>query len=112
MGPSALSLRSQAVRKVDLESSQQQQQGAKKRNPMEDLKREIMIMKKMKHNNIVNLSEVIDDPAGSKLLLVSKPAGTHAACVRARTHAGRGKPGAQACQRTRACVCACRAGID
>ncbi|GLC35996.1 hypothetical protein PLESTB_000527500 [Pleodorina starrii] len=60
-----------AVRKVDLESSQpQQQQGAKKRNPMEDLKREIMIMKKMKHNNIVTLSEVIDDPAGSKLLLV------------------------------------------
>ncbi len=60
----------QAVRKVDLESSQQPQQGAKKRNPMEDLKREIMIMKKMKHNNIVTLSEVIDDPAGSKLLLV------------------------------------------
>ncbi|GIL72516.1 hypothetical protein Vretimale_4302 [Volvox reticuliferus] len=59
-----------AVRKVDLESSQPQQQGAKKRNPMEDLKREIMIMKKMKHNNIVTLSEVIDDPAGSKLLLV------------------------------------------
>ncbi|KXZ56467.1 hypothetical protein GPECTOR_1g418 [Gonium pectorale] len=59
-----------AVRKVDLESSQPPQQGAKKRNPMEDLKREIMIMKKMKHNNIVTLSEVIDDPAGSKLLLV------------------------------------------
>lgn len=59
-----------AVRKVDLESSQQPQQGTKKRNPMEDLKREIMIMKKMKHNNIVTLSEVIDDPAGSKLLLV------------------------------------------
>ena len=32
--------------------------------------REIMIMKKMKHTNIVTLSEVIDDPAGSKLLLV------------------------------------------
>lgn len=63
-------LPSQAVRKVDLESSQQPQQGTKKRNPMEDLKREIMIMKKMKHNNIVTLSEVIDDPAGSKLLLV------------------------------------------
>ncbi|PNW77250.1 hypothetical protein CHLRE_10g428650v5 [Chlamydomonas reinhardtii] len=59
-----------AVRKVDLESSQPPQQGAKKRNPMEDLKREIMIMKKMKHTNIVTLSEVIDDPAGSKLLLV------------------------------------------
>jgi len=62
-----------AVRKVDLEASQGQsgQQGGKpRRNPMEDLKREIMIMKKMKHNNIVMLSEVIDDPAGSKLLLV------------------------------------------
>ena len=55
---------------MDLESSQPPQQGAKKRNPMEDLKREIMIMKKMKHTNIVTLSEVIDDPAGSKLLLV------------------------------------------
>lgn len=51
----------QAVRKVDLEASQSQaaQQGAKpRRNPMEDLKREIMIMKKMKHTNIVMLSEV------------------------------------------------------
>lgn len=37
---------------------------------MEDLKREIMIMKKMKHPNIVTLTEVIDDPSGSKLLLV------------------------------------------
>lgn len=55
---------------MDLESSQPQQQGPRRRNPMEDLKREIMIMKKMKHNNIVTLSEVIDDPAGSKLLLV------------------------------------------
>jgi len=59
-----------AVRKVDLENSQSQQAGAKRRNPMEDLKREIMIMKKMKHVNIVTLTEVIDDPAGSKLLLV------------------------------------------
>lgn len=59
-----------AVRKVDLEVSQPQQNAAKKRNPMEDLKREIMIMKKMRHTNIVTLSEVIDDPAGSKLLLV------------------------------------------
>lgn len=50
------------MRKVDLEASQASQQnqpGAKpKRNPMEDLKREIMIMKKMKHTNIVMLSEV------------------------------------------------------
>ena len=61
----------QAVRKVDLENSQPEQQpGAKRRNPMDDLKREIMIMKKMKHTNIVTLNEVIDDPAGSKLLLV------------------------------------------
>ncbi|GMH35908.1 hypothetical protein BSKO_03776 [Bryopsis sp. KO-2023] len=56
-----------AVRKSDLQSSRNQ---ANKRNPMEDLKREIMIMKKMKHPNIVTLSEVIDDPSGSKLLLV------------------------------------------
>jgi hypothetical protein len=48
----------QAVRKVDLESKQSQAQTAKKRNPMEDLKREIMIMQKMKHLNIVTLSEV------------------------------------------------------
>jgi hypothetical protein len=51
----------QAVRKVDLEASQGQsgQAGGKpRRNPMEDLKREIMIMKKMKHTNIVMLSEV------------------------------------------------------
>lgn len=56
-----------AVRKADLQSSRSQ---ANKRNPMDDLKREIMIMKKMKHSNIVTLSEVIDDPSGSKLLLV------------------------------------------
>ena len=37
---------------------------------MDDLRREIMIMKRMKHNNIVTLSEVIDDPGGSKLMLV------------------------------------------
>lgn len=46
---------------MDLEASQAQQvqPGAKpRRNPMEDLKREIMIMKKMKHSNIVMLSEV------------------------------------------------------
>jgi [calcium/calmodulin-dependent protein kinase] kinase len=63
----------QAVRKVEMDAQQvqvQAAQGIKKRNPMDDLKREIMIMKKMKHNNIVTLSEVIDDPAGSKLLLV------------------------------------------
>lgn len=57
----------QAVRKSDLQTSRNQ---ANKRNPMEDLKREIMIMKKMKHPNIVTLTEVIDDPSGSKLLLV------------------------------------------
>ena len=56
-----------AVRKADLQTSRNQ---ANKRNPMDDLKREIMIMKKMKHLNIVTLSEVIDDPTGSKLLLV------------------------------------------
>lgn len=55
------------MRKSDLQSSRSQ---ANKKNPMDDLRREIMIMKKMKHANIVTLSEVIDDPAGSKLLLV------------------------------------------
>lgn len=63
-----------AVRKVDLDSSQQAAQqgqgGGHKRNPMDDLLREITVMKRMKHANIVTLSEVIDDPAGSKLLLV------------------------------------------
>lgn len=58
-----------AVRKVDLASTQPTH-GKAPRNPMDDLKREIMIMKKMKHENIVTLSEVIDDPAGSKLMLV------------------------------------------
>ncbi len=38
---------------MDLESAQAQQAGGRKRNPMDDLKREIMIMKKMKHLNIV-----------------------------------------------------------
>jgi len=59
----------QAVRKLDIEANhqkqqQQRQQGGQaqkpKRNPMEDLKREIMIMKKMKHPNIVMLKEVCD----------------------------------------------------
>ncbi|MEW5301799.1 MAG: hypothetical protein WDW36_004637 [Sanguina aurantia] len=69
-----------AVRKVDLDVSQQQHHTAShasgsapvkaKRNPMDDLKREIMIMKKMAHENVVSLHEVIDDPQGSKLLLV------------------------------------------
>eukprot|EP00210_Caulerpa_lentillifera_P004735 g4519.t1 len=56
-----------SVRKSDLQSSRTQ---GNKRNLMDDLKREILIMKKMKHSNIVTLSEVIDDPSGSKLLLV------------------------------------------
>lgn len=48
------------MRKVDLESAIGPNGTAapKKRNPLEDLKREIMIMKKMKHPNIVTLSEV------------------------------------------------------
>lgn len=37
---------------------------------MEDLRREIHIMKQMRHQNIVTLKEVIDDPQGSKILLV------------------------------------------
>ncbi|MEW5317105.1 MAG: hypothetical protein WDW38_008433 [Sanguina aurantia] len=69
-----------AVRKVDLDVSQQQHHTPShasgsapvkaRRNPMDDLKREIMIMKKMAHENVVSLHEVIDDPQGSKLLLV------------------------------------------
>lgn len=59
-----VSATSQAVRKVDIEAGHQQQQQARqggqkpKRNPMEDLKREILIMKHMKHPNIVLLKEV------------------------------------------------------
>lgn len=56
-----------SVRKADLQSSRTRDH---RRNLMDDLKREILIMKKMKHSNIVTLSEVIDDPTGSKLLLV------------------------------------------
>eukprot|EP00873_Tetraselmis_striata_P022640 jgi/Tetstr1/442904/TSEL_030967.t1 len=44
----------------------------KQRNadPLDDLKREIAVMKKLKHPNLVKLYEVIDDPVSTKLLMV------------------------------------------
>ena len=50
----------QAVRKVDLDQQQQAAAaGTKRRNPMDDLKKEIKIMRCMHHPNIVSLNEVI-----------------------------------------------------
>lgn len=42
----------------------------RKRNPIEDLRREVAIMRKLRHKNIVVLQEVVDDPHGNKMLLV------------------------------------------
>ncbi|KAG1658957.1 hypothetical protein FOA52_010054 [Chlamydomonas sp. UWO 241] len=61
------------VRKSSLESAAfggDPKAEAKARTLMEDLKREILIMRTMRHDNIVALSEVIDSPGGSRLLLV------------------------------------------
>mmetsp|Transcript_18277 Transcript_18277/g.51183 ORF Transcript_18277/g.51183 Transcript_18277/m.51183 type:complete len:586 (+) Transcript_18277:146-1903(+) len=47
--------------------------GLKKRkeaDPLADLKREVAIMKKLRHPNLVKLYEVIDDPVSTKLLMV------------------------------------------
>uniref|UniRef100_A0A061REP4 Calcium/calmodulin-dependent protein kinase kinase n=1 Tax=Tetraselmis sp. GSL018 TaxID=582737 RepID=A0A061REP4_9CHLO len=47
--------------------------GLKKRkdaDPLADLKREVAIMKKLRHPNLVRLFEVIDDPLSTKLLMV------------------------------------------
>ncbi|KAK9905511.1 hypothetical protein WJX75_001206 [Coccomyxa subellipsoidea] len=54
------------VKKTDVESAR----GRKRRNPLNDLKREVAIMRTLRHKNIVALQEVVDDPAGNKMLLV------------------------------------------
>ncbi|CAK0783136.1 hypothetical protein CVIRNUC_006332 [Coccomyxa viridis] len=54
------------VKKVDMESAR----GRKKRNPLNDLRREVAIMRTLRHKNIVALQEVVDDPGGNKMLLV------------------------------------------
>lgn len=41
-----------------------------KQNPFEDIKREIAIMKKLNHPNVLRLFEVMDDPNVNKLYLV------------------------------------------
>lgn len=58
-----------AVRKVDLGISSMPA-GSSSNENMEDILREIAIMKTMRHPNIVTLHEIIDDPVGNKLLLV------------------------------------------
>ncbi len=49
----------QSVRKVDYSPSNAR---GRPRNPMDDLRREVTIMKRLRHLNIVELYEVIDDP--------------------------------------------------
>lgn len=60
----------QAVRKSDLSVAMPAPPGTWRSDPMEDILREISIMKTMQHPNIVSLFEIIDDPVGNKLLLV------------------------------------------
>ncbi|KAK9839649.1 hypothetical protein WJX81_003229 [Elliptochloris bilobata] len=42
----------------------------RRRNALSDLRREVAIMRTLRHRNIVTLQEVVDDPDGSKMLLV------------------------------------------
>lgn len=63
------------VKKVELEAQrsktpQEARGGRRRRNPVEDLKREVAIMRTLRHKNIVSLQEVVDDPTGNKMLLV------------------------------------------
>eukprot|EP00884_Botryococcus_braunii_P004062 jgi/Botrbrau1/13657/Bobra.0292s0007.1 len=57
------------VKKVELEAQRKPGRG-RKRNPIEDLRREVAIMRTLRHKNIVSLQEVVDDPSGNKMLLV------------------------------------------
>eukprot|EP00898_Chlorokybus_atmophyticus_P006257 jgi/Chlat1/6632/Chrsp482S06106 len=43
---------------------------ATRRNPTQEVRKEIAIMKKLSHENIVTLHEVIEDPSGVKLYMV------------------------------------------
>ncbi|DBB11245.1 hypothetical protein WJX82_004325 [Trebouxia sp. C0006] len=63
------------VKKVELEAQRaktpgEAKAGRRRRNPVEDLKREVAIMRTLRHKNIVSLQEVVDDPTGNKMLLV------------------------------------------
>lgn len=63
------------VKKVELEAQRakgpnEAKGGRRRRNPVEDLKREVAIMRTLRHKNIVSLQEVVDDPTGNKMLLV------------------------------------------
>jgi serine/threonine protein kinase len=45
---------------------------AKDADPLEEVKTEIAIMKKLYHKHVINLEEVIDDPAADKMYLVEE----------------------------------------
>ena len=56
---------------------------------LDDVFREIAVMKKLRHKNVVTLHEVIDDPTNSKLcahMRLPRPAVLHAHPARAATH--------------------------
>ena len=58
------------MKKGELEAQRGGRQAAgarKKRNPIEDLKREVAIMRTLRHKNITALQEVVDDPSGNKV---------------------------------------------
>ncbi|KAK9823463.1 hypothetical protein WJX72_002919 [[Myrmecia] bisecta] len=59
------------VKKMDLDVQRGAgKPGRRKRNPIDDLRREVAIMRTLRHKNIVSLQEVVDDPRGNKMLLV------------------------------------------
>ncbi len=43
---------------------------SKNRTALEDVEKEIAIMKKLNHPNVVNLIEVLDDPSNDKLYII------------------------------------------
>ena len=59
------------MKKGELEAQRGGRAGGqrKKRNPIEDLKREVAIMRTLRHKNITALQEVVDDPSGNKVRL-------------------------------------------